>query len=93
MGTDPKGPNELLFSLLFERLKAIHDQEYILSADEAGKYMEQLHSRPRDCSLHPFPFRFTAAAGGACGGGGGGSGGEKSSDASQVRMAVCGLNA
>ncbi|KAL8610619.1 hypothetical protein ACOMHN_006338 [Nucella lapillus] len=56
-GVDPKGSNELLFTLLFERLKGIHDKEYILSAEEAAKHREQLCKRTRDLNQHPFPFR------------------------------------
>ncbi|XP_076462664.1 KICSTOR complex protein SZT2-like isoform X2 [Babylonia areolata] len=59
-GVDPKGSNELLFTLLFERLKGIHDKEYILSAEEAAKYMEQLRKRDRDLNQHPFPFHCKA---------------------------------
>lgn len=59
---DPKGSNELLFSLLYEKFKEIHDQEVSVSADECTKFVDLLLKRERDISLHPFPFKCSGFA-------------------------------
>ncbi|KAK7100732.1 hypothetical protein V1264_023626 [Littorina saxatilis] len=56
-GADPKGSNELLFSLLFEKFRTIHDREHFVSTEVADKFLEQLCSRPRDLTQQPFPFQ------------------------------------
>lgn len=61
-GVDPKGSNELLFSLLFEKFRAIHDREHFLSSEVAVRYLDQMCARPRDLTQHPFPFRCRTAA-------------------------------
>lgn len=61
-GVDPKGSNELLFSLLFEKFRAIHDREHFLSSEVAAGYLDQMCSRPRDLTQHPFPFHCRTAA-------------------------------
>ena len=65
---DPKGSNELLFSLLFEKFRAIHDREHFLSSEVAAGYLDHLYSRHRDLTQHPFPFHYRAAAAGPCNG-------------------------
>ena len=56
-GCDLSSSNELLFSLLSDRLRGIHDAEPFLSSDDAAAFFYVLRSRPRDSKKYPFPFR------------------------------------
>ncbi|GFS07645.1 seizure threshold 2 homolog [Elysia marginata] len=42
---DPKGPNELLLGLFYEKLKENHSNEILLSADDCSRFLQQVEAR------------------------------------------------
>lgn len=62
-GLDPKGSNELLFSLLYQKFKEIHDKEIFISLEESNGFLDLLGKRQRDLQEHQFPFRYKGFGG------------------------------
>ncbi|KAK3794558.1 hypothetical protein RRG08_003708 [Elysia crispata] len=42
---DPKGPNELLLSLFYDKLKENHSNEILLSAEDCSRFLQQVSNR------------------------------------------------
>lgn len=60
MPVDPKGSNELLFSLLCDKFREIHNREENLTSQECSRFLELMGKRMRDLGQNPFPFQHTS---------------------------------
>lgn len=54
---DIKGSNNLLLSLLFDKIK---EREIPLSISDSKRFLQSLYERERDIENHPYPFDFGA---------------------------------
>ncbi|XP_013407252.1 KICSTOR complex protein SZT2 isoform X2 [Lingula anatina] len=55
-GSPAQSPNAILFQLLSEQLKDLHDREVEMNMAECGTFVQLIQKRTRDVQEQPYPF-------------------------------------